>query len=253
MSIVEAPVDPVASNDPQISVVIPARNDAAALARTLAPLAGLEGLEVAEIIVAASGDPVGTARAARSATRLLWPPGSTRSELMNAGAAVARGRALLFLHADTFLPPSAVRAVLAALADPSVVGGAFGHRFAERHAGLALISFLNRIRYRLTHNYYGDQAIFVRAHVFHALGGYAPMALMEDVELTRRLKRLGRTVVLRERVQTSGRRFLARGCWRTLALIAWLLLLFTLRRDTERYAERWRGPASASPGSPSAR
>ncbi len=230
---------------PELSIVIPARDDAEALSRMLAHLGRLEGIEAVEIVVSASGDPAPIARAAGPGIRVLWPPGSTRSALMNAGAEGARGRVLLFLHADTLLPPRAVRSVLGALADPSVVGGAFAHRFTESHPGLALISWLNRIRYRLTRNYYGDQAIFVRADVFRSMGGYAAMALMEDLDFTRRLKRIGRTVVLPEPARTSGRRFLTRGCWRTLAFIGWLLFLFTIRVDTERYAERWRGPGPA--------
>jgi len=230
----------------EISIVIPARDDAEALSRTLAHLDGLAGIHAVELIVAASGDPAGTARAVGTRARLLWPPGSTRAELMNAGAAAARGRILLFLHADTLLPARAVRAISEALADASVVGGAFAHRFTEAHPSLAVISWINRVRYRLTRTYYGDQAIFVRADVFRSMGRYASVALMEDVDLSDRLKRLGRTVVLPEPVHTSGRRFLTRGCWRTFAFIVWLLLLSTAGLSTERYAERWRG--SSPPG-----
>lgn len=237
---------------PELSIIIPARNDAEALARTLGHLAGLPRMEEAEIIVAASGDRKGTARAADAQARVVWPAGSTRAELMNAGASTARGRVLLFLHADTLLPLNAVPMVLGALADPAVIGGAFAHRFAELDPSLAVISWIDRVRYRLTRNYYGDQAIFVRADVFQAMGGYAPLAFLEDLDLSRRLKRYGRTVVLDEPVRTSGRRFLARGSWRTFAFIVWVLLLYTLGVDTERYAERWRGPNSAPPGSPAA-
>ncbi len=82
-----------------------------------------------------------------------------------------------------------------------------------------------------------------------ALDGYARVSLMEDLDFSRRLKRRGRTVLLPVPVHTSGRRFLARGPWRTFALIVWLLLRYTLGLDTERYAERWRGPSSVAPGS----
>ena len=233
---------------PRVAIVSPARNDAAALARTLDHLGSLEDIAASEIIVAASGDPEGAERAVAGRARLLWPAGSTRSELMNAGAAVARGDALFFLHADSFPPRDALGRILAALADPSVVGGAFEHQFAEPAATLRLITWINRVRYRLTRNYYGDQGIFARASVFREFGGYRSLRLMEDLDFTQRLKRRGRSVLVREPLRTSGRRFLARGPWRTFFFIVWLLGLHTLGFDTQRYAERWRGPVDRTPG-----
>jgi glycosyltransferase involved in cell wall biosynthesis len=234
---------------PRVSILIPARNDAAALGRTLDHLAGVAGIEAAEIMVAASGDPAGTARAVRGRARLLWPDDDTRAGLMNAAAAAASGEVLFFVHADSAPPRDALGLMVAVFSDNRVVGGAFAHRFAEPDWRLQIISGINRLRYRLTRNYYGDQGIFVRAATFRQLGGYRPLRLLEDLDFSRRLKRMGRSVVLPASVETSGRRFLTRGPWRTLAFIVWLLLLSTLRLDTERYAERWRGPADREPGS----
>jgi rSAM/selenodomain-associated transferase 2 len=233
---------------PWLSVIIPARNDAEALARTLDHLARLPGLDAAEVVVAAAGDPAGAARAVAGRARLLWPDGSTRAELMNAGAAVARGDVLFFLHADSFPPSDALALIGGALADPRAVGGAFEHRFAEPAWSLRAISLINRARYRLTRNYYGDQGQFVRAGVFQALGGFRDLRLMEDLDFAQRLKRRGRSVLIRTPLVTSGRRFLARGPWRTFFFIVWLLARWTLHLDTERYAERWRGPADRAPG-----
>jgi rSAM/selenodomain-associated transferase 2 len=223
------------------SIVIPARNDAAALAHTLDALDGLQGRASVEIIVAAAGDPIGTTRAAGERVRLLWPGRSTRAALMNAGAAAAGGDVLFFLHADSVPPRDALARIADALGDPRVVGGAFEHRFAERTWSLRAINLVNRARYRLTGNWYGDQGIFVRADVFRALGGYRELGLMEDLDFSQRLKRRGRSVLIRMPVVTSGRRFLVRGPWRTFGFIVWLLALWTLGLDTERYAERWRG------------
>lgn len=128
------------------------------------------------------------------------------------------------------------------------MGGAFEHCFAEPLWSLRAITAINRLRYRLTRNYYGDQGLFVRAEVFRSLGGYRDLALMEDLDLSRRLKRAGRTALVPVPLRTSGRRFLAHGPWRTLLGIVWLLL-YTLGLDTERHAERWRGPAARPPGS----
>jgi rSAM/selenodomain-associated transferase 2 len=223
------------------SIVIPARDDAAALARTLDALGGLAGRARAEIIVAAAGDPVGTTRAAGERVRLLWPEASTRAALMNAGAAAAGGEVLFFLHADSVPPADALMRIEGALADRRAVGGAFEHRFAEHAFSLRAINLVNRARYRLTRNWYGDQGIFVRADVFRALGGYRELRLMEDLDFSQRLKRRGRSVLIRAPMVTSGRRFLARGPWRTFFFIVWLLALWTLGVNTERYAERWRG------------
>src|SRR5262249_50058590 len=97
-----------AAQPPWCSIVIPARNGAAAVARTLDALDGLQQRARAEIVVAASGDPTGTTRAAGQRVRLLWPEGSTRAALMNAGAAAARGDVLFFLHADSLAPADAL-------------------------------------------------------------------------------------------------------------------------------------------------
>ncbi|HEY7677699.1 MAG TPA: TIGR04283 family arsenosugar biosynthesis glycosyltransferase [Candidatus Methylomirabilis sp.] len=235
---------------PQLSIIIPARDDAEALARTLDHIVRLPGIETAELIVAAWGDPAGTGRAAAWRARVLWPPDGTRAALMNAGAAVARGETLLFLHADSLPPPDALARIEDALADARVVGGAFAHRFLEPGWSLRAISGINRIRYRLTGNYYGDQGLFVRAEVFRRMGGYRALAILEDLDFSQRLKRIGKTALVPVPLYTSGRRFVARGPWRTFWFMVWLLALHTLGLDAQRYAERYHGPEGQPPGSP---
>ncbi len=118
----------------RVSIIVPCRNDAAALHRTLDCLAGLPGIAAAEVIVAAAGDPAGTTRAAAGRARVLWPGGSTRAALMNAGAKEARGDVLFFLHADSFPPPAAL-----SLIQRCAVGSAGGGRRVRasvRRAGL---------------------------------------------------------------------------------------------------------------------
>src|SRR6266540_200164 len=210
----------------RITIVIPVRNDATALARSLDHLAGLRDVAASEIVVAAWGDPDDTERA------------------------VAGGDVLFFLHADSFPPPDALQLIAQTLADRRAVGGAFEHLFAERSASLRLITYVNRVRYRITRNYYGDQGIFVRTSVFRELGGYRDLRLLEDLDFAQRLKRRGRSILVREPLRTSGRRFLSRGPWRTFIFIVWLLALHTLGLDAQRYAERWRGPADRTPGMP---
>ncbi len=233
--------------NPWISIIIPSRNDAAALCRTLDDLGRLTGIDQAEVIVAAGRDSEGTERAV--AGRVVHQFNACGA--LNAGARVARGNALFFVHADSLPPPNGLDLIHEALAEPRVVGGAFEHVFAEPSVSLRLITCINR--YRLTGNYYGDQGIFVRAPVFREQGGYKDLSLMEDLDFTQRLKRRGRSVLVREPMLTSGGRFLARGPWRTFFFIVGLLAVHTLGFDTQRFAERWRGPADRMPGMPGPR
>lgn len=235
--------------DPRISIVIPCRNDAVALEATLDGVSRLQMSHAAEVIVAAAGDETGTREAVSGRARLVWPGGTTRAELLNAGAAVARAPVLLFLHADSHLPANAVALVEGALRDDAVLSGAFEHSFSERDWRLWTISAINRLRYRATRNYCGDQGQFVRAEVFRAVGGFPPVMMMEDLELSQRLKRLGRTALIRAPLLTSGRRLLQRGPWRTLAQCGLLLTVRACGADVDRYAGFWRGPDGQPPGS----
>jgi rSAM/selenodomain-associated transferase 2 len=234
----------------RVSIVIPCRNDALALAATLDHLSTLVHAEDAEVIVAASGDEARTRAAASGRARLVWPNGSTRAELLNAGAAIAQAPILLFLHADSYLPTDTIAQIEGALRDPAVRSGAFEHRFLEADWRLAVISMINRVRYRVTRNYYGDQAQFVRTNTFRSVGGFARVRMMEDLDLSQRLKRVGRTALVRTPIHTSGRRFLQRGPWRTLVQCGLLLTLRACRGNVDRYAEFWRGPDHQPPGSP---
>jgi rSAM/selenodomain-associated transferase 2 len=145
---------------------------------------------------------------------------------MNAGAAVATGEVLLFLHADTRLPPAFDAAVDAALADPAVVGGRFDLRLEPGSPFLDLTAALINLRSRLTGIATGDQALFVRRTVFEAMGGFEDIPLMEDVAFTRALKGRGRVARLRARVTTSARRWQRDGPLRTVLLMWWLRFLY---------------------------
>lgn len=149
-----------------------------------------------------------------------------RARQMNAGAKAAKGDELLFLHADTRLPLDAKAQIEDALRDPACVGGRFDVRF-ERDAGLALVvSRMMNVRSRISRIATGDQAIFVRRATFDALGGFADVPLMEDVDFSRRLKRLGSTSALRAQVITSYRRWQFCGPVRTIVLMWALRFLY---------------------------
>jgi len=202
-----------------LSVVVPTLDEAEALPATLAA-ARQPG--VCEVIVVDGGSRDGTRAVARTlADRVLEAPRG-RARQMNAGAAAARGDVLLFLHADTRLPAGYAQAVAGALADPAVVGGRFDVRLDAAGLAYRALGRLISLRSRLTRVATGDQAIFVRRVVFERLGGYPLVPLMEDVALSRAMKRAGRVACLSETVTTSARRWQRHGVARTV-LLMWAL------------------------------
>jgi rSAM/selenodomain-associated transferase 2 len=156
---------------------------------------------------------------------------------MNAGAAAAHGDVLLFLHADTRLPDEADRLLLDGLARSGRVWGRFDVRFDDD--GLALIAVMMNARSRLTGIATGDQAMFMTRAAFHAAGRFPPIALMEDVALSARLKRSGRRLCLRARVTTSGRRWREHGALRTILLMWKLRLAYYFGADPARLAQAY--------------
>ena len=161
-----------------------------------------------------------------------------RAIQMNAGARAAQGHILLFLHADTRLPDGALEAVQGALADPAVVGGRFDVRFDSPRPVLSMIAFFMNLRSRRSGISTGDQTIFVRRDVFESLGGYAEIPLMEDVELTRRLKHRGRVVPLHSRVTTAARKWQREGALRTMVLM-WALRFLYMWGVAPARLHRW--------------
>lgn len=206
-----------------ISVIIPTLNEEENLP---AAIASARAPAVCDVIVVDGGSSDATARiAAERADRVLRGPRG-RAAQMNAGAAAARGQVLLFLHADTRLPAGFDAALVNAFADPRVVGGRFDVRLLPSSPLLWLTGALMNLRSRLTCIATGDQAMFVRADVFRQLGGFKEIPLMEDVELSRALKRRGRIARLRQQVVTSSRRWQRDGVMRTILLMWTLRLLY---------------------------
>jgi len=207
----------------RMSVIIPALDEAAQIA---AAIESARAASVGEVIVVDGGSGDATVDCARVAGATVITAARGRARQMNAGAAVATGAVLLFLHADTRLPPAFDAAVDAALADPAVVGGRFDLRLEPGSPFLDLTAALINLRSRLTGIATGDQALFVRRTVFEAMGGFEDIPLMEDVAFTRALKGRGRVARLRARVTTSARRWQRDGPLRTVLLMWWLRFLY---------------------------
>jgi rSAM/selenodomain-associated transferase 2 len=207
----------------KLSVIVPALNEEAVIAETLR-CARQPG--VGELIVVDGGSSDGTAAVAGEIADLVIRSERGRAVQMNAGAARASGEVLLFLHADTLLPPGYAGEVVGACARPEVVGGRFDVELQPSSLLLRITGELINRRSRVTRVATGDQAMFVRRDVFDALGGFAPLPLMEDLDLSRRLKRAGEIACLRSRVRTSARRWQKDGTVRTILLMWTLRLLY---------------------------
>lgn len=216
-----------------ISVIIPVLDEESRIGDAIQ---SISELQPHEILVVDGGSRDATVQvAARHACRVVTAPRG-RALQMNAGAALASGEILLFLHADTRLPGTAGRDVTTALADAGTVGGRFDVRLDHPDPVYRLIETFMNVRSRFTRLATGDQAIFVRRNIFEELGGYAPIPLMEDVEFSRRLKRRGRIACLRARVVTSARRWEREGPWRTIGHMWWLRARFAAGVDPHRLA-----------------
>jgi rSAM/selenodomain-associated transferase 2 len=214
--------------------VVPVLNEAAGIRAALEALAPLRA-RGHEVIVADGGSEDGTADLARPlCDRVIVAPRG-RALQMNAGARVAEGDVLLFLHADTVLPPDASEVISQSTANS--VWGRFDVEIEGRHPMLKVVAWSMNLRSRLTGIATGDQAIFVRRDAF---AGFPGIPLMEDVAFSKAMKRRGAPACLRSRVRTSGRRWESRGVLRTVFLMWRLRLAYALGADPARLAEKYR-------------
>lgn len=220
---------------PWLSIIVPCLNEAAQISGTLATLAPLRTRGSEVIVVDGGSNDDTVARATPFADQVLAAPRG-RAAQMNAGAAHARGAVLLFLHADSILPPDAERLVQQAIAGTREGWGRFDVRISGRHPLLHVVAFFMNRRSRLTGIATGDQGIFVARALFEAVGGFPPIALMEDIALSKRLKAHARPRCIDACITTSGRRWEQRGLARTVWLMWRLRLAYFFGADPQRLA-----------------
>jgi rSAM/selenodomain-associated transferase 2 len=222
----------------KLSIIVPVLNEADGIAAMLEGLAPLRARGT-EVIVVDGGSQDKTVENARERADLVLCAPQGRAVQMNGGAARASGDVLVFLHADTRLPADADRLIIEGLERSRRIWGRFDVTIAGKERVLSVIAFFMRLRSRLTGIATGDQGMFVRRTAFSAVGGFPPIALMEDIALSKALKHMGRPLCLRERVITSGRRWQEHGLLRTLVLMWCLRLAFFFGADPDRLARRY--------------
>jgi len=220
-----------------LSIVMPVLDEAAEIEAALQALAPYRARGV-EVIMVDGGSRDGTPERARPLTDRVIAAPRGRGLQMNAGAAAAHGDVLLFLHADTSLPENADRLIVDGLARSGRGWGRFDVSF-NGSGLLALIALMMNTRSRLTGIATGDQAMFATRTAFEAAGGFPPIALMEDVALSARLKRITRPLCLTARVTTSARRWQRHGVLRTILLMWKLRLAYYFGADPVRLAQAY--------------
>ncbi len=220
-----------------LAVIIPALNEAACIEATIA---SARTFDKARIIVADGGSHDSTVHIAREAgaTVIITPPG--RALQMNAAARIAYAQTLLFLHADTRLPPRYEQEVFRVLSRPNVAAGAFRLRMDGPSLRLRMIAAAANVRSRCFQWPYGDQALFMHTELFDAEGGYPDAPVMEDLALVRKLKRRGRIVLANAFVSTSARRYTAVGPLRLAMRHQAMVAGYLLGVPPGRLA-KWRG------------
>jgi len=208
-----------------LSIIIPVLNEAANLDATLASACGEAGVE---IIVVDGGSEDASIDIAKQFDAVVIQASAGRATQMNAGAAIARGDVLLFLHADTRLPPNYATLIHQTLARPNVVAGAFDLKIDGKEWGLRLVEWGAARRSRFCQLPYGDQALFIKAHQFRALNGYPALPFMEDFVFVRQLKKLGNIAIAPAAVLTSSRRWQRVGVLRTTIINQLVIVGYSL-------------------------
>ena len=223
----------------KLSIIVPVLNESRALPALLEHLLPLRRSGVEVVLVDGGSEDASVTIATCAGFRVIQAERG-RARQMNAGAAESEGDVLLFLHSDTRLPDGAVQLIEAALADGGHAWGRFDVEFDVRSWTMDATAALMNRRSRVTGIATGDQALFMTRTEFDAVGGFPDQPLMEDVEITTRLRLRSRPACIQRPVRTSARRWQARGPWRTIFLMWWLRLQYWGGASPEKLARQYR-------------
>ena len=214
----------------QLSIVIPALNEAENIVATLAPLQAVRSRGV-EVVLADGGSTDATRQHAAPLVDRIVESARGRATQMNAGAKIATGDILLFLHADSILPPDVGALIGNGLQSASRTWGRFDVTIDGQHFFLPVIAWFMNHRSRLTGIATGDQGLFMTRTAFDAAGGFTDMPLMEDVAMCAALRKTSAPLCLKKKIVTSGRRWEKHGVWRTIFLMWRLRLAYFFGAD----------------------
>lgn len=222
----------------KISIIIPVLNEAGSLPQTIASLPSLKSIE---IIVVDGGSQDNTPEIAKTLGVKIIQTQPGRASQMNAGAEVATGDILLFLHSDTLLPPNFGQWVLQSLRQPQTIAGAFQLQIDGPGIGLRVVEKLANARSRILKMPYGDQAIFLRRSTFEKMGGYPPLPIMEDFEMMRQLQKKGHIDIVPVSAITSARRWQKLGVIKTTLINQLIIAAYFLGIPPHQIATWYRG------------
>ena len=212
-----------------ISIIIPVLNEAENIRNTLVYLQEEVGDSDREIIVVDGGSKDQTVAIAKSLDVIVIESiKAGRANQMNAGAAIATGDILLFLHADTQLPHDYASLIINTLAKPKVIAGAFELAIDSQQKSLRFIEAMVKMRSHWFSLPYGDQALFITRSTFEKIGGFPEVAIMEDFVLVKQLKRQGKIAIAPAAVTTSSRRWEKLGVWQTTMVNQLMILGYYL-------------------------
>ncbi len=219
----------------KLSIIVPVLNEAPAIAQTLLALQPLREAGHEVIVVDGGSHDDTIPRSEPYADKIVQGPRG-RSRQMNAGAKLANHEIFLFLHGDTLLPLEADRLIIEGVKATGSLWGHFDVKLSGKHPLLRVIETLMNWRSRITGIATGDQALFVKRDLFEAIGGFPEIELMEDIAISRILKKYGRPLCLSQRVLTSSRRWEEKGFSRTILLMWFLRLAYFFKVNPTRLA-----------------
>lgn len=230
-----------------LSIIIPVLNEERLMDRCLLHLQHVRR-NGAEVIVVDGGSRDGTVYRARQHGVRCASASAGRAAQMNAGARLARGDLLAFLHVDTVASDAALSRLVHVAGQGAPCWGRFDVSIDHRTWPFRMIAACMNLRSRLTQVATGDQLIFVHRALFDEIGGFPPIALMEDVSLSKALRRLAPALCCRETVLTSARRWRRRGTLRTIVLMWWLRFRYRMGADPQQLARLYRAAETDASG-----
>ena len=222
----------------KVSIIIPVLNEEKAIREKLPRLQHLRD-SGHELIIVDGGSSDSSKQLAENGSDALITTVKGRARQMNAGARVASGELLLFLHIDTDLPASGIETLTSNYDGIKQIWGRFNISLSGKHYMFRVIEAMMNWRSRITGIATGDQAIFVSKSLFERIGGFAEMPLMEDIDICTRLKRIMKPLCLSEKVTTSTRRWESSGIYRTIWLMWRLRLSYWLGKDPEQLVHHY--------------